>query len=372
MEKVRAFISTFMSAVSNCTLYSKDHSSVSELTQKALSQLNDLLQESESLELMIVGDDLIVNKGPLRDLGTQGRNLIKRLRRKGLSRVDLLKGITLSELMQFVADVSATSREPKTYAHIRTGVVDVRLGGLRLDGDIDLDMDGLSGFAAGQVEMVKDVYHGLTPFKKLNVAGLEEIVVNFILTFRREANILRLISPVKSFSEYTYTHATNVAVLSMFQAETLGVRDDLLRDIGISALLHDVGKLFIAKELLEKKDALDEKEWNEIRMHPVHGAKYLAKLEGLPRLASIVAIEHHRRFDGKGYPGFTLNDKKQHLCSQTVAISDFFDALRSRRPYRKALEIREVLGLMKRDSGTAFNPVLLDNFMRSMHRALSE
>lgn len=370
METVKAFIATFMSAVSNCTLYSKDHTSVSDLTQRALSRLNEILQESENLEMMIVGDDLIVNKTPLREVGLQGRNFIKRLKRRGLSRVDFLKGITFSELMQFVADVSAATQEPKTYAHIRTGVVDVRLGGLKLEGDIDLD--GLSGFTAGQVEMVKDVYHGLTPFKKLNIAGLEEIVVNFILTFRREANILRLISPVKSFSEYTYTHATNVAVLSMFQAETLGVRDDLLRDIGISALLHDVGKLFIAQELLEKKDALDEREWNEIRMHPVYGAKYLAKIEGLPRLASIVAIEHHRRFDGKGYPQFTLNNKRQHLCSQTVAIADFFDALRSRRPYRKALEIKEVIGLMMRDSGGAFNSVLLDNFTRSMHRALSE
>ena len=370
MENVKAFLSTFMSAVSNCTLYSKEHASVHDLTQKALSQLNEFLQETDSLELMIVGDDLIVNNSPFREPGTQGINLMKRLKRKGLSRVDFLKGITFSELILFVADVSASTQEPKTYAHIRTGVVDVRLGGFGVDG-VDFDMESLSGFTSGQVEMVKDVYRGLTPFKKLNIAGLEEIVVNFILTFRREANILRMISPVKSFSEYTYTHATNVAVLSMFQAETLGVRDDLLRDIGISALLHDVGKLFIAKELLEKKEALDENDWDEIRMHPVYGAKYLSTMDGLPHLASVVAFEHHRRFDGKGYPDSALRNKNQHLCSQTVAISDYFDALRSRRPYRKALEIREVLSLMKRDAGGAFNPVLLNNFMRSMHAALS-
>lgn len=372
METVKAFISTFMSAVSTCTLYSKEHASVNELTRKVFSQLNELLQESDSLELMIVGDDLIVNKAPLREIGMQGFNLIKRLKRKGLSRVDFMKGITFSELIQFVVDVSAAARDPGTYAHIKTGVVDIRLGGFKLDTDIDFDMEDLSGFTSGQVEMVKDVYHGITPFKRLNIAGLEEIVVNFIITFRREGNILRLISPVKSFSEYTYTHATNVAVLSMFQAETLGVRDDLLRDIGISALLHDVGKLFISNEVLEKKDALNEKEWDEIRMHPAYGAKYLAKIDGLARLAPIVAIEHHRRFDGKGYPKYALNDKKQHMCSQTVAISDFFDALRSRRPYRRSLEVKDVLSLMKRDAGGAFNPVLVDNFIRSMHKALSE
>lgn len=371
MISIKSFISTFMSAVSTCALYSKEHATVNELSQKVFSQLNEILQEFDSLEIMIVGEDLIVNKSPLRDIGVQGSNLIKRLKRKGISRVDFLKGITLSEVIQFVADVSAGDKYPETYAHIKTGIVEVRLGGLKLDADIGLDEESLSVFKSRQVEKVKDVFNGITHFKKLNIAGLEEIVISYIITIRREVNLLRLISPLKSFSEYTYTHATNVAVLSMFQAEALGVPDDMLRDTGISALLHDVGKLFIAKEVLEKRGDLNEKEWGAMRMHPVYGANYLAKIGGLTRLAAIVAMEHHRRFDGKGYPEFAGTDKKQHMCSQIVAISDFYDALRSHRPYRRSLEIKEVLSIMKKDAESAFNPDLLDHFVRSMHKALS-
>lgn len=372
METVRAFLSTLMSAVSNSALYSREHASVAELSRKAIPLLEGLLAESESLELMVVGDDLIVNKIPLRNIGAHGANFLRRLKRKGISRVDFLKGITYPEVVQFVADMSAPSFQPRTYAHIRTGVVDVKVGGLKLDVDLDLDVDQLAAFTSEQVGMVREMYQGLTPFKKLNIAGLEEIIVNFIVTFKREANILKLISPVKSFSEYTYTHAANVAVLSMFQAEVLGIRGDLLRDIGIAGLLHDVGKLFVSKEVLEKQGALTDPEWSEVQMHPVFGAKYLSLSEGLPRLAAIVAFEHHRRFDGKGYPGRSIGDKQQHVASQIVAISDFFDALRSRRPYRESLHMRDVLMLMKRESGTAFNPVLLDHFIRSMLRALSE
>jgi HD-GYP domain-containing protein (c-di-GMP phosphodiesterase class II) len=372
MEKVKSFLATLMSAVSNCTLYSKEHASVSNLTRRAFSELSALLDQSDNLECMIVGNDLIVNKEPLRGIGLQGLNLMKRLKRKELSGVNFLKGITFPELLAFIADISNSAQAPVSSAHIKTGAVDIRLGGPGKDTDFDIKMEGLTSIASEQIATVKEVYHGLTPFKELNITGLEEVVVNFIVTFRREANILKLISPVKSFSEYTYTHATNVAVLSMFQAETMGVCDDLLRDIGISALLHDVGKLFIAKEVLEKQGALDEKEWEEIRMHPVSGAKYLTKAQGLPRLAPVVAIEHHRKFDGTGYPKFMLSDKKQHLCSQIVAISDYFDALRSRRPYRKALDIKEVISIMKRERGSGFNPVLLDNFILSIHKALSE
>lgn len=370
MEAVKSFISTFMSAVSNCSLYSKEHVSVDDLTNKALSILNELHKESESIEIMTVGDDLVVNKTPVREVGLQGINLIKRLKRKGFSRVDFLKDISFSELKQFVSDISAADTAMKTYPHIKTGVIDIRLCGQKINAD--LDINNLSSFTSEQVEMVKEVYHNISPFKKLNVTGLEEIVVNFILTFRKEANILKLISPVKSFSEYTYTHATNVAVLSMFQAETLGVMDDLQRDIGIAALLHDVGKLFISKEILEKKGSLDEREWTEIKLHPLYGARHLSKIEGLPRLAPVVAMEHHLRYDGKGYPKPSVDGKKQHFCSQTVAIADFFDALRSRRPYRRELEIKEVLTIMKKETQGVFNPVLLDNFMKVIHKALFE
>jgi HD-GYP domain-containing protein (c-di-GMP phosphodiesterase class II) len=370
METLQAFISILMSAISNCSLYSKEHTSVDELTRKALSLLNEVVNESDSLEIMVVADDIVVNKTPLREIGLQANNLIKRMKRKGLSRIDFLKGITLAELKQFVADISVTEEGIKAYAHIRAGTIDVRLGGLKIDGDFDLD--SLSGLSSRQVEITKEVYNSVSPFKKLNIAGLEEIVISFILTFRREVSILKLISPVKSYSEYTYTHATNVAVLTMFQAETLGVRDDLLRDIGIAALLHDVGKLFISKEVLEKKGVLEEREWQEMQMHPLYGARYLAKINSIPRLVPIVAMEHHMGYDSRGYPKPRVNGKKQHICSQMVAISDFFDALRSRRPYKGALEIKEVISLMKKDSEGFFNPFLLDNFVGSMCKALAE
>lgn len=369
MDLLKGFISAFMSAVSNSALYSNDHDSVNELSNKALSILNEFFIKAETLEIMILQDELVVNKSPIRDIGVHGINLIKRLKRKGISRIDFLKGVSLSELKQLVFELSS-EEEIKTSAHIRKGIIDVKIGGIKFEGDVD--KDSILRFTSEQVQKIKETYLNISPFKRLNVAGLEEIVINFIITFRKEVNILKLISPVKSYSEYTYTHATNVAVLSMFQAETLGIKDTVLRDIGIAALLHDVGKLFISKDILEKSSSLDEKEWEEIKLHPLYGARYLSKLEGIPALAPIVAFEHHLRFDGKGYPPLCISGKRQHLCSQAVAIADFFDALRSMRPYRRELEIKEVLSIMMRESGKMFNPFLLDNFIRSIHIALSE
>jgi len=369
VDTIKRFVTFFMSAISHCTLYSEEHVAIDELAEKVLLLLNELFEDTSAFELMIIDNDLIANKTPLRNNGIHGNNLLKRFKRKGISRVEFIKGVTVSELKQFISDISSLEKVVKPYPHIKSGIVEVLLRGVQVDADFDLD--GLSNFAFEQAEKVKDVYHGITPFKKLNVAGLEEIVINFILTFRQEANILKLICPIKTYNEYTYTHATNVSVLSIWQADMLGVTDNILHDVGIAALLHDVGKLFISKDILEKKGKLDDREWEEIRKHSLYGAKYLAKIKGIPDLAPIVAYQHHMKYDGTGYPETRVNGKFQHICSQTIAISDYFDALRSQRPYRRALEINEIMPIMHEQSGS-FNPLLLSNFTHAVNGALSQ
>jgi hypothetical protein len=364
MEEVKNFISTLMIAVSNCSLYSKRHEAFDKLTEKVFSMLNSIMEEQ--FEIMIIENELIINNTPLREAGLYGANLIKRLKLKGISRVDFQKGFALSEIRQFIVDLSERGTTLKSYPHIKTGIVDVNISRSKIHSDSglagDFDPDSSSQVSSEDMAKLKEIFHSASPFKTINVIGLEEVVVNFIANFKREANIFKILSPVKSHSEYTYTHTTNVAILSVFQAQSLGVSDGYLHEIGISALLHDTGKMFISKEILNKKGRLDEREFNEIKKHPVHGARYLAKMDGLARLAPVIAFEHHMKYDGSGYPQFSLYNKKQHIFSQMVAISDFFDALRSRRPYRGSLDTKNIIEMMKKGAGVDFSPFLVKHF----------
>jgi HD-GYP domain-containing protein (c-di-GMP phosphodiesterase class II) len=368
MKTVKDFISTLMVAISNCSLYTKEHEAFSELAQKTLSTLGEILDKR--FEMMVIENELIVNKTPFTEAGLHRTNLIKRLRRKGISRVDFIEGITLEEMKQFIIDVSGNGKGLKSCPHIKSGTVDISLSSPK--GEIDFDKHSLPWVSSGEVDKVKDIFHAASPFRKLNIAGLEEVVVHFITTFKKEAGILKYLSPVKSFSEYTYTHATNVAVLTMFQAESLGIKDDLLHEIGIAALLHDAGKLFVPKEILEKNGKLDDREFSEIKKHPLHGARYLAKMDNLTRLAPLMAFEHHLKYDCSGYPAVRFGEKKQHIFSQIIAIADFFDALRSHRPYRKSMEIKDIIALMKKGSGSDFNPYLINNFIGLLQVAIMQ
>lgn len=378
MENVKGFIFIFMSAVSNCSLYSKNHASVDGLIEKIFSILNEIFKKSDTFEMMIIENELVINKNPVREIGLQGQNLLKRLRRKGISHINFLKGLTLAEMKNLVADISTTEKGLKASPHIKVGIVDVHIGGFEglhsgglLNDRVPDIQKSISSFTTEQIEKVKDEYSRISPFKQLHLAGFEEIVGQFVLMLKKEVNVLKLLRPVQSHTGHDDTHATNVAVLTMFQAQSIGIREEFHGDIGLAALLHDVGKLLIPREILEKEASLEGKERIIMELHPLYGAQYLAKIDGLTPLAPIVAFEHHLRYDGRGYPKMKSKNVKQLICSQMIAISDAFDTLRITTPHQRALDLKEVLVTMKTKDEGLFNPFLIDNFIRSTHLALS-
>lgn len=370
MENIRNFLSTLTAAISNCAMYSKDHPAVDEFTRRSAKVLDILLRESGRFDILYVGNRLIINDTLFTAFGLQGIKLISRLKRKGISYVKFLPDMTVDELKHFVDEMVESDKKMPLFPHIKTGVLDVQIS--EDNKDADFDSDDIPGFVSRQVEMAKNIYDDISQAKKPDMTMLDEMMKNFVAAFRKRANVLQLLSDAKTRQEYTYIHATNVSALSIFQLEGLGLKEkSILCDVGIAGLLHDVGKLFISAAPLEKKGALDAKEWEEIKRHPLYGAKYLYPVEGLPHLATIVAFQHHFRKDGKGYPVLRTMSMDLHICSEIVTISDVFDALRSARPYRKDLQTQEVLLIMKKDSGRAFNPVLLNNFMRRLNETLT-
>lgn len=369
-----AFIYNLSIAMTSCCLYSIDHPIIDQIAEKSLSLIRQLLEGSDTLDIMILGDDIVIQKQPLVEKGLHTANFIKKMSRKEIEMISMQQGISRKELISFISEVCKLDEAfNDQFEHIATGKVEVRLKPTQHEDQITLDSDEEENWpkekralSKEEVEHLKEAYDNASRFQKLNVVGLEDMVINFIAVYRKEANILNLLPQVKTYSEYTYTHATNVAILSMFQAESLGFDGTILHDIGISALLHDVGKTFIASDILNKKDQLTPEEWEEMKRHTIYGARYLANLKDVPELSIIAALEHHLKYNGTGYPHSLSLRRKQHLCSQIISISDFFDALRTDRPYRKCIDTMNVIMLLKEGAGKEFNPLLVNNFIKIM------
>ena len=170
---------------------------------------------------------------------------------------------------------------------------------------------------------------------------------------------------MKAHDEYTFTHMVNVSILTMAQARTLGIEGRALRALGLAALLHDVGKVRTPLEVLNKPGALTPPERAIMRRHPVDGAAILRSSRDIPRLAAIVAFEHHLRADGQGYPA-GVRRAPINLGTVLCSIADAYDAMRSTRVYQPATPADRIMEIMLHNDGAQFDAHLVRRFIGLM------
>jgi len=149
----------------------------------------------------------------------------------------------------------------------------------------------------------------------------------------------------------------------MGQARALGIEGRLLREFGLSALMHDIGKVRTPKAVLNKPDKLTDAEFEIMRRHTVDGAEILRRTPEMPILAPVVAFEHHLRIDGTGYP-FGAKRAALNLGTMLTGIADVYDAMRSQRAYQQAFPTDRILAVLKKNDGSQFDQNLVRRFVQ--------
>jgi len=155
----------------------------------------------------------------------------------------------------------------------------------------------------------------------------------------------------------------NVSILTMGQARGLGIDGPLLREFGVAALMHDIGKVRTPLEILNKPDRLNEHEFAIMRRHVVDGAEILRMTPDVPALAPVVSFEHHLRFDGSGYPA-GVTRSSLNIGTMLCSIADVYDAMRSQRRYQQAFPTDRILAVLKGNDGSQFDQHLVRRFVQ--------
>ncbi|QNB46439.1 HD domain-containing protein [Thermanaerosceptrum fracticalcis] len=167
-----------------------------------------------------------------------------------------------------------------------------------------------------------------------------------------------LVAALEAKDPYTKGHSTRVADMAYDLAQKIGLKGKTLNDVHIAAHLHDIGKIGIPDNILNKKERLTPKEWRHIQRHAEIGYEILNK-SGRLRDIAIIVLHHHERWDGKGYP-LGKKGKEIPLGSRLIAICDSIDAITSERPYRRALSWDECRQEIMVNKGTQFDPFLIE------------
>jgi HD-GYP domain-containing protein (c-di-GMP phosphodiesterase class II) len=170
---------------------------------------------------------------------------------------------------------------------------------------------------------------------------------------------------LKMFNDYTYSHSVNVAVLAIVMGLAMDYSYNSLYKLGLGALLHDVGKVFVSKKILDKPSNLTNEEFTIIKKHSQIGYEYLIKNCVLPSEAYTVVLQHHERYNGSGYPNGLIGSKT-NINSKIIAVADVYDAMVSDRPYRKGLPPSDVMEYVVCQSAELFDPNVVKVFYKKI------
>ncbi|AFM41042.1 HD-GYP domain-containing protein [Desulfosporosinus acidiphilus SJ4] len=176
-------------------------------------------------------------------------------------------------------------------------------------------------------------------------------------------DILCNLTNIHGYDEYTFHHSINTTIIALTLAIASGFNEQRLIEFGMGVLMHDIGKIKIPEGILNKKTPLTHEEFAEIKKHTTLGFDILRKNDDFSLLSAHIAYQHQEMWDGSGYPR-NLKGLEIHEYGRLAAVADVYEALTSRRVYRKALEPNEAYEIIIAQSNTHFDPKILDVFRK--------
>jgi putative nucleotidyltransferase with HDIG domain len=360
MSEAVRFLTAFAQALATMTLYADGHPARMRGVQQAFERLQRLQESDPRPRFSFLGHDVVYGEMALRELGDWDWGL--RLSNSGVQRLEFQRGTTLEEFELFLEEVLArlmlqaidsSTRSPEKRSTIKFGAIGVK----GTDEVVPLESVPVakSTYSLGvEAETVQWMHREVQERGSLPLLEAESVVRSLSLAMHGDRQMVMPLLQMKEFDQYTTTHSLNVSVLTMGLAEWLGMGPKDVRAFGVAGLLHDLGKVRVPKDVLNKPGKLSDEEWILMRRHPVDGAKIIYESDRDLDLAAAVAYEHHIMIDGNGYPRRHF-ERGVHSASKLVHVCDVYDALRTTRPYRESWEAERALKHIEKQAGPDFD-----------------
>jgi putative nucleotidyltransferase with HDIG domain len=364
-------LSAIARARRTAALFGTGHPVVLETMGEAHTLIARLIASRSSLRFSIHEDAFFVENTVLLEESLQLYPLLTEMRAREIGTIELVAGLEVSELGSLVqilnespADLRAQGGAQRALEKLSVRHITVGAVGPARD-ELDLKVDPGEAYRAG-LQVVDELGFQASRDVPLDLRKAR-LVLNSLMDIIAQDRVALLgVSTIKNYDEDTAHHCVNVSILSLL----VGARFELSRvattTLGLAALLHDIGKVRVPREIVTKAGKLTGEEMAAMQRHSLYGAHILRNLPGLARLAMVVAFEHHANYDLSGYP--TVSTKPvPHLLTRIVQVADFFDAATSaRRVYRRAMLPTEAMRFILDRAGKMFDPVIAKIFVQQL------
>jgi len=372
-REAEQFLLSLNAAWKNLGLYSPTHPAAATALQNLRSAFEKLLGDREGITLGLLHDTLVIDGVPLTSKPELYQNFMTRLEKGEIQGLTLLKGCTLEELRHLVELLGRNvKRDELEQEFKRRGVSHIFIVQLSQDGagppqkvEAVEERVGAGAIYGRALQTIRKVFQEVRFGKVPSVGDVQRTVEDMVGGILKGKHSLMALTMIKSYDEYLFNHSVNVGILTMALGETMGLDVAALKELGLGALLHDLGKINIPETIIRAPRKLTDEEWEIIKRHPVDGMKILEQMGVQSEIALRVTKEHHIDFDGRGYPRLGP-DEQPHPYSMIVHVADTYDAMTTVRPYTAPADPNQAISRMKKLAGTAFNPLTLDSFVEML------
>jgi HD-GYP domain-containing protein (c-di-GMP phosphodiesterase class II) len=360
-QDVRRFLGSLRRAVRQVRLYPDGHPLTDEAVSAAETAAEAIIGADGEAALSIMDDAFYLNRSLLPHSSLEFNGLLHEMQARGIETVTLLSVVSRQDLTDLAAFIAGTTGDLPADGTVRLNERPVSRAELEA-----VPMSGLRKSYASSLEVLRSVTGSMATGSGFELGGVVWAVEGLLEHSLTQSSASLLLATVKSHDEYTFFHSVNVCILALTIGRLVGVDDAMLRQIGIGALLHDIGKMSVSVRILQYPGRLDQEAWKEIKLHPQEGAQAIMAAGGSGNeVAANVAFEHHARFDGTGYPTVTRSGPP-HIFSRLVSVVDTYDAITTRRSYRRAETPNRALNVLLNGAGAAWDPDLVRAFIRMM------
>ena len=371
IDRARELVRALAVSANNAALYPSSHPLMGEATDALVSAVDRAIEaDADEVRVNIFKSTLFVDDHVLPDESLTFSRLIEDLLARGVSALRFSRGFDDKDAVAITGLIGTAEVTDIDSAWEYLGRLSVQHAWVSETAEMneqsaeerqEFKDAARSDYDRGAKAM-RDVETRAKLGRAFDVAQLQELVSSLLdKLFRDPAAILGL-AAIKSHDEYSLGHSINVCILALSLGASVELPADQLESLGLSALLYDIGKVRIPEEILGKRGPLTAEEWEIVKGHAVAGADLLERIQLTDRMPMVVAYEHHMRYDQRGYPTGP-GAGEQHVFSRIVAICDAYDAMTTRRPFRREIRPDKAIAVVMQGRGKAYDPQLTKAFV---------
>ncbi|MEW5758657.1 MAG: HD domain-containing phosphohydrolase [Candidatus Omnitrophota bacterium] len=368
LNNIESFIRDLINSFQMARLYGLSHPEFIKTAEACFRSLQAVFLDRAEFTIGIVGEELAFEKEIFFDLSKNLHLLITDLKLRGIEKIIFKSNVSRQEFIKFISFLivpkEEISKEPEQDLS-NLGIYNIVVGKIKptasIDDELKRSLNYINLYKDSLDKSAKSI-DNILEGKSVDYRDLKSSISNLMTSMAFQNKEFLKLATIKRYDITTFVHLLNVCILSMYFSSKIGFNKEDVVDIGVAGLFHDVGKLYISRKIIQKKDKLTEEEFKEIESHSAIGAEILLKAkDALGILPVVVAFEHHIRYDFSGYPKLNF-PIKPHIASLIVSICDVYDAICQRRSYKRDYPPNEIYHILIKEKGRLFDPRLTDRF----------